>query len=217
MITTTLRLPLRDKILDAADRLLGRLGYRKTTLDDLAKEAGIGRRTIYLYFPSKEEVFFASIDRVVERMLEVLRKLSVLHATPSERLRRILAARVLVRFDSVHDYHQSLDEMLGTLRKGYLERRERYFADEARVLAEVIADGVRQGELAEIDPVAAARTMILATNALLPYSLSSRELGSRKEVERDVEMIADMLLAGVLARAKTPSGSRAARASKTRK
>ena len=201
MITTTnVRLALRDKILDAADRLLGRLGYRKTTLDDLAREAGIGRRTIYLYFPSKEEIFFASIDRVVERMLAVLRKLSVAKTPPSERLRGMLSARVLVRFDSVHDYHESLDEMLGVLRKGYLERRERWFADEARVLAEVIEDGIRQGDLAPVDPESTAHAMILATNALLPYSLSARELGSRKEVERDVDRIAALLLSGLIAR-----------------
>jgi len=206
--TTTLRPQLRDKVLDAADRLLGRLGYRKTTMDDLAREAGIGRRTIYLYFSSKEEVFFASIDRVVERMLEELRRIAVVHEPASTRLARMLTARVLLRFDSVRDYYQSLDELLGALRAGYLERRERWFADEVRVLAEVIAAGVASGELAAEDPEAAARTLVLATNSLLPWSLSARQLGSRKDVERDVHAIADLLLGGLAARspARTARG-----------
>ena len=207
--TTTLRPQLRDKVLDAADRLLGRLGYRKTTMDDLAREAGIGRRTIYLYFASKEEVFFASIDRVVERMLEELRRISVAHEPAPTRLARMLTARVLLRFDSVRDYYQSLDEMLGALRAGYLERRERWFADEARVIAEVIAAGVASGELAADDPEAAARTLVLATNSLLPWSLSARQLGSRRDVERDALAIAELLLRGLAA--KPPATGRAAR------
>jgi AcrR family transcriptional regulator len=200
MSPAVIRPPLRDKILDAADRLLGRLGYRKTTLDDLAREAGIGRRTIYLYFPSKEEIFFASIDRVVERMLESLRKAAVVKEPASERLRKMLATRVLSRFDSVRDYYQSIDELLGVLRAGYLERREGYFEAEARVFAEVIALGVAQGELDCPDPEVAAQAMIRATNSLLPYSLSARELGSRRDVERSVEELSDLVLRGLLAR-----------------
>src|SRR6185295_3136508 len=61
---TALIKPTREAILDATDRLLGRLGYQKTTIDDLAREADVGRRTIYLNFQSKEEIFLSSIDRV---------------------------------------------------------------------------------------------------------------------------------------------------------
>ena len=49
------------------------LGYRKMTMEDVAKEAGIGKRTIYVHFPSKEEVALASIDRVVDRLTSRLR------------------------------------------------------------------------------------------------------------------------------------------------
>jgi AcrR family transcriptional regulator len=52
-----------DAILDAAERLLARYGYRKMTMDDLAREAGIGKGTKYLHFPSKQEVVLCSIDQ----------------------------------------------------------------------------------------------------------------------------------------------------------
>src|ERR1043165_1421361 len=59
----------RDLILDAAERLIGFLGYSKTTMDDVAKAAGVGKRTIYVYFPSKEEVILCTIDRIVDRLV----------------------------------------------------------------------------------------------------------------------------------------------------
>ena len=63
----------RDRILDAADRLLARYGYRKMTVDDIAQEAGIGKGTVYLSFPAKEEIALSCIDRMVDRLLERLR------------------------------------------------------------------------------------------------------------------------------------------------
>jgi AcrR family transcriptional regulator len=59
---------VREGNLDAIEQLLARYGYKKTTMNDLAREAGIGKGTIYLYFPSKEEVALSSIDRVAKRV-----------------------------------------------------------------------------------------------------------------------------------------------------
>jgi AcrR family transcriptional regulator len=59
----------RSAILDAALQVFGQYGYRRTTMDDIAREAGIGKGTIYLSFGSKEEVFQALSQRLAERML----------------------------------------------------------------------------------------------------------------------------------------------------
>jgi AcrR family transcriptional regulator len=187
----------RDALLDAADRLLGRTGYRKTTLDDVALESGIGRRTIYLHFPSKEELFLSSIDRIVERLVAELERITEEPLAVPERLRRMLVARVMFRFDSVRGYYQSLDEMLASLRGAYLERRERYFAKEAKVLSRTVAEGVESGDFVAPDPLVCARTLVLATNSLLPYSLSPGELGSRRTIEKEAARLADLLLAGL--------------------
>lgn len=190
----------RDAILDAADRLLGRLGFKKTTLDDLARESGVGRRTIYLHFASKEEVALASIDRVVERLCARLEALATGDGPTAERLRAMLRERVLYRVDAVHDYFHGLDELFAVLRPQYMERRERYFAAERALFARVIRAGARRGELVARDPQTCARALLLATNALLPYSLSPRELGARAALSRDVETLADCLLDGLVAR-----------------
>jgi hypothetical protein len=88
------------------------------------------------------------------------------------------------------------------LRPAYLARRQRYFAAEAAVITDVLREGQVHEAFTLNDPLAAAHTLLLATNALLPYSLSPRELGKRKEVEEKVGRIADLLLDGLNRRRK---------------
>src|SRR6266496_1193635 len=53
----------QDQILAAAAEVIIRLGYDKTTMSDIAEQAGLSRRTIYLYFNGKEELFEALLYR----------------------------------------------------------------------------------------------------------------------------------------------------------
>jgi AcrR family transcriptional regulator len=179
---------------------MARFGYRKTTMDDLAREAGIGKGTIYLYFPSKEEVALCSIDRVVERVQQELRTLAASGGPAAERLREMLIQRVLIRVDSVQAYSQGLDDLFEALRPAYMARRSRYFAAETAIFARVLTQGRRDGELTFTDAQATAHALLLATNSLLPYSLSVRELGERAEIARNIERLSDLLLYGLLRR-----------------
>jgi AcrR family transcriptional regulator len=200
MRATATREDIRDLILDATDRLLARYGYRKMTMDDLAQEVGIGKGTIYLHFPSKEEVVLSHVDRIVERLKGELLKVARGGGAPAARLRRMLVARVMYRFDSVQHYTESLSDLLAALRPGLLARRRRHFEEESEVLAEVLREGRRGGDFNFREARAAARTLLTATNALLPYSLSARELGGRAELEAEAARVVDMLLTGLLAR-----------------
>jgi AcrR family transcriptional regulator len=190
----------RDSILDAAGTLLGRFGYHKTTMDDLAREAGVARRTLYLHFKGKDEIFLARIDRIVERLIVELEKIAGGPGAPDERLRRMLCVRVLYRFDTVRGYLESLDEVFVSLRQPYLERRESYFQAEAAILGRVLDEGRRVSAFEIDDSSAGARALITATNALIPFSLSPRELGSRRDIEREVTRIADLLIRGLAPR-----------------
>src|SRR5437764_12745669 len=95
------RRDLREAILDATERLLARKGFRQMTMDDIAAESCVSRRTIYLYFPGKEQVAVDSIDRVVRRLLERLRAVAAEPSPPEGRVRSLPVPRVLVRFRSV--------------------------------------------------------------------------------------------------------------------
>lgn len=192
---------VRESILDATDRLLARFGYRKMTVEDIAAEAGIGKGTIYLHFSSKEEVVLSHVDRIVDRLKQQhLAVIARSKHTALERIRQMLLARVLFRFDSIQHYTQSLNDLLAALRPGLLARRARYFEEEAQIFAEVLAEGRASKEFEMEDALATARALLEATNGLLPYSLSTTELGEREEVERRTSAIADLLLRGLLSR-----------------
>jgi AcrR family transcriptional regulator len=192
---------VRDSILDATDRLLARFGYRKMTVEDIAAEAGIGKGTIYLHFSSKEEVVLSHVDRIVDRLKQQhLAVIARSENTAPERIRRMLLARVLFRFDSIQHYTQSLNDLLAALRPGLLARRAKYFEEEALLFAAVLNEGRASSEFQFENALATARALLEATNGLLPYSLSTSELGERDEVERRTTAIADLLLQGLLNR-----------------
>jgi AcrR family transcriptional regulator len=63
-----------ERILDVAAALLVRWGYRKTTIDDVAHEAGVGKGTIYLHWKDKNELFRATLRREQERCAEDVKR-----------------------------------------------------------------------------------------------------------------------------------------------
>jgi AcrR family transcriptional regulator len=186
-----------DRILDAADRLLARDGYARMTVESLAREARIGKGTVYLSFRSKEEVALACIDRMAGGVLARLRRIATGRAPAGVRLRAMLLARVMDPFDYARRHSHSLDALLAASRPRLLARRARRFAAEATVLAAVVRDGTRAGELRSAAPAADAGALVTGTNALLPYSLSVSELGRRHAVEARAARLADLLVSGL--------------------
>ncbi len=63
-----------ERLLDAATTLLVRWGYRKTTIDDVAREAGVGKGTIYLHWKDKNDLFRAAIWREQQRYSEEVQR-----------------------------------------------------------------------------------------------------------------------------------------------
>lgn len=192
----------RDAILDATDRLLTRFGYKKMTIDDLAAEVGIGKGSVYLHFKSKEEIALSHVDRIIERLKKRLHEIAASDRPTPEKVCEMLVERVLFRFDSVQHYTQSINELLSLLRSKLLERRKRYFNEEARIIADVVAAGQAEGVFGEGDAVDISLTLLSATNALLPYSLSAYELGDREELRQRITKIADLLVKGLSVKEK---------------
>jgi len=184
----------RDRILDAADHALATEGYQHMRIEDLARAAGIAKGTVYLSFPSKEEIALACIDRMAGRVLERMRALAGTDAEVGERLRRMLVERVLARFDYARTHSASVDEILRAIRPALLIRRDAHFRAEGRLLATVLSEpgGGKPGR----PELVTAQAMILATNSLLPYSLGVREMGRRAEIARRADRVARLVIHG---------------------
>ncbi len=63
----------RNAIVDAAEKLFFSKGFDSVTMGDIAKEVGVNRATLYLYFEDKEEIFFAIVlraTRIMNRMFK---------------------------------------------------------------------------------------------------------------------------------------------------
>lgn len=188
----------RDVILDACDRLMARYGFRKMTLGDVAKEAGMSRRTIYHYFESKEDVGLSSIARVVGHVHDELMEIAGSEGFVGDRLRGVLSRRVLGRLERVQAYSHSLDELFEVVRPRYLEMRREFFDRERTLISELLREGTESGVFRLVERQATAEAMMLATNAYIPYSLSPSELGSLNEVSQRLSTMVALLLAAVM-------------------
>ncbi|MGW7368273.1 TetR family transcriptional regulator [Streptomyces sp. NPDC054841] len=63
---------MRDVLAEAAFQLFLERGFEQTTVDDIVARAGVGRRSFFRYFPSKEDVVFPDHDRCLEDMTAYL-------------------------------------------------------------------------------------------------------------------------------------------------
>ncbi len=197
MRTAVQTVEVREAILDATDDFLARFGYKKMTIDDLAQAVGIGKGSIYLHFSSKEEIALSHVDRIVERLKTELKIIAAKKTSPENRLRQMLLTRVLHRFDSVQHYTQSLDDILSAIRPKLLARRKTYFEEEAEILSAVIEEGQVTKSFQSGNALEISKTFLLATNSLLPFSLTTQELGLRGDIEAKTLRIADLLLKGI--------------------
>lgn len=193
------------------ERLLVRYGYQKTTVDDIAAEARIGKGSVYLHFASKEALALACIDRFQDQLWTRMETIASGKQGAKEKIAALLRERVQRRYEFCQN-SSSLDEMLAALRSELMVRRETYHRREAQIVADVIRTGMESGELVRCDAEGAAEGMVLATNAFLPYSLRVSQLGSLSEVMSKLSAVTSLLTDGL---AGMPLESLAAEASRT--
>ena len=189
------RKDIKDLILDATDKLLSERGFQGMTMSTLADEVGIGKGTLYLHFPSKQELVLSHIDRIIFRLLVKLQMISSGKLPPDEKIIQMLIARVLFRFDSVQHYRESLFELLRDIRPALIDRHRQHFRQEARYFADVIKDGDGLFNVKNVEQT--AESFVTATNSLLPYNLDAADISDRKRLAKRVALIANLLVNGI--------------------
>lgn len=101
------KLQRREDIVDAAEKVIFSKGYEVATMDDVAKEAELSKGTLYLYFKSKEELYFAIVLRAFKIMHQMMAEESGKYETGLQKVRA--TGDTYVRFGKEYpDYFNAL-------------------------------------------------------------------------------------------------------------
>ncbi len=133
----------KEKILRAATKLFGKKGFTETTMEMIAKEAKIGKSTIFYYFKSKEEILGKIMEQSVIEVHNNLIKIVDSSVNPREKLKKALINHVyyLTKYiDNVKIFLSEFKHLSPKKRKVYIEGRKAY-----ETLFETIVKGL-QGE-----------------------------------------------------------------------
>jgi AcrR family transcriptional regulator len=100
------RREVRDAILDATTTLVAQQGLRSVTMSKIAELTGIGRATLYKYFPDVDTVLLAWHERQITGHLEHLAAVRDQVSDAQPRLERVIEAYALILHDS-HGHHDA--------------------------------------------------------------------------------------------------------------
>jgi AcrR family transcriptional regulator len=141
----------REAILRAAWERIREKGYAKTSIEEIARRAGIGKGTVYLYFRSKAEIMLALVDLTNERIMGDLEKLASQKSPAENRLRECLLHRIMAIHDLVHRYPHG-EEVITSMKSAIVQGIEGHLAQQGKLLADILREGAESGELEVSDP-----------------------------------------------------------------
>jgi TetR/AcrR family transcriptional regulator, cholesterol catabolism regulator len=150
-----------EEILAGAGRVFARLGYGRSTLEDVANEVGIRRATLYYYVGTKEELLVGLLHDPIETMRTRLEEVAEQPVSAPERL--AAALREYVRtMTELPELFIFMGENVHQVMSGPEADHIRSNADRyGRVLAQVIQSGAEAGEFrTDIDPSVAVLGII---------------------------------------------------------
>jgi len=124
----------RDMIIGVAAELFGTVGLRRTTMETIAAAAGRGRRTIYMYFSNKAEIYEAVVEGELNRIIKQLREIAASDESFGLVLKNYTAERIKLLEDLGRRNPLLMkDFALGLSRVEKL--KERLFREEIEVIA----------------------------------------------------------------------------------
>ena len=141
----------RQKLIDIARQLFAKRGVANTTMNDIAVASGKGRRTLYTYFNSKEEVYSAVIESELERLSDKLNEVAAMKMRPLDKVIELIYTHLsMIRETVVRN---------GNLRAEFFRNiwmvekvRKKFDDHEIDLFSKVYQDGKADGEF-DIDDV----------------------------------------------------------------
>ncbi len=150
----------RERLTDVARQLFVRQGIEKTTMNDIATASDRGRRTIYTYFRTKNEIFEAVVSSEVNRIISDLRLTMAMENSAVGRLRALINFRVNIARENMPEY----EVWYKTLFSANVKRAQAVRAMVTSHLNDIIHTILRQGVASgEFDAVQASRAASVLT------------------------------------------------------
>lgn len=156
----------RDRILEAAEDAFGDKGYHETLVDDIAGRTSLSKGGFYFHFPSKEDLFFAVIDRLANRLTKRAEEaadacdspLAGADAALSEVVNRLGRRRRLAKVLLVQGY---------SMGSAFEQKRVEVFGQFAAVIQDGLDRAVNAGEITPINTEVVARAWLGAVNEVI--------------------------------------------------
>lgn len=191
----------RSEILGASQRCLAKYGYSKMTMEDVGKEVGLNKASLYYYFPSKEALVSAVISSEAKEYLDELQ--AKVESVPGcrKRIAEYLVERYRI-YQKVNNLHnlsvQDIRQLAPTLKKIFVDWQTR----EINFIKSIIDECVRRGELAACDSRRIARSIVSIANAYKNELISSPDTDPNapidySSIEDDAVFTVTLLLDGL--------------------
>ena len=181
----------RQRILEAARKRFRYYGVRKTTMQEIARDASVAVGTLYLYFKDKDDLLVACTDEYVSRHRRQAEAILACDASAADKLRRY----VLDRFRASQATRAGGDRPAAELQREVLRVRPERRLEEGRMMAEyfvrILRLGMETGELNSDDPERDARVLMLSLAFLFPIDVDER---AYTPTEGDALLVVDWFL-----------------------
>ncbi len=187
---------IKDSIINAAQEIFSKYGYKKTTLDDIAQNIGKGKSALYYYFKSKEAIFKAVLEFEVGQLREQLVNALAKENNPQRKLRTYILKRMELFHQVVNFYSAIQQEYYENI--GFIEKARKDFDEqELQMISEIIKEGVDNGYFINRNVKFTAGAIIIAMRGF-EYSISKEK--DLRKVENDIDKLLDILFYGILIR-----------------
>ena len=134
----------KAKLVDVARQLFAKMGVENTTMNDIALASKKGRRTLYTYFKSKEDIYMAVVESELDMLSDMMKRVAEKNISPDEKMIEM----IYTRLDAVKE----VVFRNGTLRANFFRDiwrvekvRKRFDAKEILLCKDVLREGVEKG------------------------------------------------------------------------
>ena len=171
----------RHEIFNAAVKLFAEKGFNETSMREIAEAAGVGKSTLYDYFPSKDEILIAYVIDEVGHTTAAAKEILALDLSAGEKFRRILRKQLDYTLVNKSVYLRLTFEVQRLSRESQQRIQVHRYAYQD-MLGRLLEEGIRNGEFRPVNPRLAVRGMF---SMLTTAVFTSRPTGSPEEMLQD--------------------------------